>query len=60
MVDDDDEPRIDSDPDGEIRRLAIKHVEERIRWNPGNPLEEEIRLVAIEREERLLQDKMKE
>jgi hypothetical protein len=56
----DDEGKIDSDPAAEIRRLAIKHVERRIRWKPGNPIEEEICQVAIEREERLLQEKIKE
>ncbi len=57
---DDDEGGIDPDRAGEIRRLAIKHVEARIRWKPCNPIEDEICQVAIEQEERLLQEKMKE
>jgi len=51
---------IDSNSADEIKRLAVEEVNGRIRWKPSNLLEEEICQVAIERAERLLEEKKEE
>ena len=51
---------LDSNSTDEMRRLAVKEVNGRVRWKPGNLLEEEICQVAIERAEHLLQEKKEE
>jgi len=41
----------------EIQMRAIRRVNERMRWKPSHPIEEEIYQIAIQRVDHLLRDK---
>jgi hypothetical protein len=56
----DDEGGGDSRSADEIRLLAIKQVNGRMRWKPSRPIEEEIWEAAVQRAEHLFQGKKEE
>ena len=60
VADDEDKKETDPEPPDEIRLLAIKQVNGRMRWKPSHPIEEEIRDVAVQQAEHLLREKGKE